>query len=329
MKRNLRNLVAALFSKENKSRSFYVLALVPTILMSYSHVHSPLGPTIPLYSFIILILKKQKLFPDSKVHNIQKLFGLTMLCVSFFAYFIASPLYSDISFYGFANYSLYIVGLFLIFFPVIALKEAFSPLFLAASVFIAPFISKRAELYLTPYLPHFTSFIASLLRAIGMKVAQSSSYPNMITLSYTLKSPISLMIAWGCVGFYSMFVFCVILIIIMLEDPSSTKTKVLWSTLGVLGTFLVNIIRIVTLFVGLYFYGYEFYDTHLYTGYILFITWIAVFFYLFAKRNIILQKIRTMRTKSAREPHRNVNLKPCLLFVLESSKRLRDEGGDI
>jgi exosortase/archaeosortase family protein len=101
-----------------------------------------------------------------------------------------------------------------------------------------------------------------------------------------------LLIIWGCVGFVSMFVFSVILVIIMVEDPSSTKTKVIWSILGVAGTFLVNVFRIVTLFVGFYFYGYEYDKVHLYIGYILFFAWIALFFYLFSKRNVVYQKIR-------------------------------------
>jgi len=296
MKRSLSNLITIPFSRENISKSFYILALVPSVLLSYFYVQSTIGPAIPIYSFILLMLKKDKLFLNTQVRTVQKLFGLIVVFASFFAYFIVSPFYSNVSLYGFANYSLYIIGLFFIFFPIRALKQAFSPLFLVASVFLGTLASKLAESYFTSYLPNFTSFIASLLRIIGMGVAQLSSNLNIITL-YSLKGPISFLIIWGCVGFFSMFVFSVILIVIMLEDPSSIKTKVVWLILGVLGTFFVNLIRIVTLFVGIYFYGYEFYEVHLYIGYILFITWIAVFFYLFSKRNVISQKIGMIPVK--------------------------------
>jgi len=291
MKRSLSNLATTLLSKENRSKSFYVLALVPTILMSYFYLQSTIGPAIPLYGFIILILKQDKLFSNSEARSVEKLFGLMVVFASFFVYFIVSPFYPNISPYGLANYSLYIVGLFLIFFPIRVLKEAFSTLLLVASVFMGTFASRLAESYFTSYLPNFTSFIVSLLRAIGLDAVHSSSNPNVITLLYTLKGPVSFMVLWGCVGFFSMFVFSVILIVIMLEDPSSSKTKAIWSFLGVLGIFFVNIIRLVIIFVVSYFSGYEYFTVHLYLGYILFITWSVIFFYLFSKRNVISQKI--------------------------------------
>jgi len=296
MKRSLSNPVTALFSKENKSKSFYILALVPTILLSYFYLQTTIGPAIPLYGFIILMLKKHKLFLNTEVRTVQKLFGLIVVFASFFAYFIVSPFFSSAIFYGYANYSLYIIGLFFIFFPIRALKEAFSPLFLVASVFIGTFASKLAESHFTPYIPNFTSFIASLLRIIGMDVAQSSSNQNVITL-YSLKGPISFIFLWGCVGFSSVFVFSVILIVIMLEDPSNTKTKAIWSILGVLGIFIVNIIRLVIIFVVSYFSGYEYLTVHLYLGYILFMVWNVIFFYLFSKRNVISQKMTTIQVK--------------------------------
>lgn len=297
MKRNINNLVSALFSPGNKSKSFYTLALVPSVLISYFYVESPYGLAIPLYAFIILLLKKHKLFPRPEAGAMQKAFGLMVILASFFVYFLVSPFFPNVAFYGFANYSLYIVGLFLVFFEVKALKEAFSPLFLIVAVFIGSFISNLAKSFFTPYLPHFTSFITGLLKALGIAAKQSRSNPNVIML-YTFKGPISLMIIWGCVGFISMFVFSIILIVIMSEDPSSTQTKVLWSIFGVLGTFFVNIIRIATIFVGFYFFGYEYDIVHLYIGYILFITWSVIFFYLFSKRNVLSQKMKMIHVKS-------------------------------
>jgi len=291
MKKGVSNVAEVIFSTKNRPYIFYVLAFVPFVLMAPSLFQSPYGLAIPLYAFIILLLKKHKLFSRPDPNAIQKVLGLVAVLASFFVYFIVSPFFPNALFYGSANYSLYIVGLFLLFFEVKALKEAFSPLFLVVAPFLGSSISDLAKLHLTSYLPHFTSFITSLVRAIGIPATQSSFSANVITL-YTSNGSIPLIIVWGCIGFTSMFIFSVILVLIMSEDPSSIRTKIVWSILGVLGTFLVNIIRLVTIFVGFHFYGYRFYDIHLYMGYVLFISWSVVFLYLFSKRNTISQKIR-------------------------------------
>jgi len=297
MKRSPSNLVTDLFSTENRSKRFYLLALVPFLLMSYSYIRSPLGLVIPLYGLILLVLKKDKLFSHPEAHAVQKLFGLLVVFVSFFVYFVVSPFFPTAVFYGFANYFVYLIGLFLVFFEIQALKEAFSPLFLIVAFVSNSYISDLAESFFTPYLPHFTSFIAAVLRAIGIAATLSLSNPNVIVL-HTSNGPISLMNAWACVGFTSMYVFSIILVVILSEDPSDAKTKVRWSIIGVLGIFFVNIIRVVTVFVGYYFYGYELGGRlHSSMGYVLFIAWTVIFLYLFSKRNVISQKIRIVYAK--------------------------------
>lgn len=294
MKKSLGNIAKVVFSTEKRSYSFYILAFVPVVSMSYFLTQSPYGLAIPLYGFILLLLKKHKLFSHRDPGAIQKAFGLVMVLASFFVYFAVAPFFPTALFYGSANFSLYIIGLFLMFFEVRALKESFSTLFLVIAPFIGSSISDLAKSYFKPHLPEFTSFIASLLRAIGMNITQSLN-PNVISF-YTLNGRISLMIIWGCVGFTSMFIFSIILILLMSEDPSSVKTKVVWSIIGVLGTFLVNIIRLLAIFIGFYFYGYQFFEVHLYLGYILFISWSVIFLFLFSKRNVISQKIRMLQT---------------------------------
>lgn len=297
MKRSLSNLVTAPFSTKNAPKSFYLLALFPFILMSYFYAQSPLGLVIPLYGFILLVLKKHKLFSHPKAGTIQTLFGLIVVFASFFAYFIVSPFLPNAMFYGFANYSLYIIGLFLIFFQVQALREAFSPLFLIVAFVTSSFVSDLAKSLFSPFIPQFTSFIASILKTLGIAATYSPSSPNIIVLN-TTRGSIPLMIVWACVGFISIYIFSIILILIMSEVPSSTKTKVIWSIVGLLGTFFFGIIRVVTIFLGFYFYQYKYGETiHSIIGYILFITWSVIFLYMFSKRNSISQKMRTFYTK--------------------------------
>ena len=297
MKKSLTNLATAFFSTEKRSNSFYLLAFVPILLLSYSYAEFPLGLMIPLYGFILLLLKKHKLFPRPEPPVVQKLFGLVVVFASFFVYFIVSPFFPEAGFYGFANYFVYIIGLFLVFFEIHALKEAFSPLFLIGAFVSSSVISNWAGSLFKPYIPHFTLFVVNILKATGMAVTQSMSNPNMIVL-HTSKGLVSLVFVWACVGFISTYIFSIILVVILSEEPSNIKTKIIWSIIGVLGIFALNILRIVTLFAGYYFYGYEYGQiVHSYIGYILFILWSLIFLYLFSKRNTISLKIRLLHAK--------------------------------
>ncbi len=297
MKKSLSNLATALFSTGKRSNWFYLFAFVPILLFSYFSAEFPLVLMIPLYAFIILLLKKHKLFSHPKPPVGQRLLGLIVLLASFFAYFVVSPFFPQASFYGFANYFIYTVGLFLIFFEIHVLREAFSPLFLIGASLSSSYASDFAGTLFNPYLPHFTSFIVSLLKATGMAVTQSQTYPRMIVL-FGSKGPIQLSINWACVGFISTYIFSIILVVLLYEDPSNIKTKITWSIIGVLGTFVVNIIRILSLVAGIYFYGNEYGQViHSYIGYFLFITWSVIFFYLFSRRNTISQKIRLVHAK--------------------------------
>jgi len=297
MERSLSNLVTDPFSTENKPKSFYLLALVPLPLIFYFYVQSPFGLMIPLYGFSLLVLKKHKLFPQPRPGVIQKLFGLIVILASFFTYYIVSPFFPKAVFYGFGNYFVYTIGLFLIFFQIRALKEAFSPLFLTVAFVASSFVSDFADSLFLPFIPQFTSFIASILSTLGIAATYSPSSPNTIVLN-TMKGSLPLAIAWACVGFTGMYIFSIIIVLIMSEDPSSPKTKVIWSIIGVLGVFFIGIIRLITIFVGFYFYGYEYGQiVHSFIGYILFITWTMIFLYSFSKRNVISKKIGIIYSK--------------------------------
>ncbi len=103
----------------------------------------------------------------------------------------------------------------------------------------------------------------------------------------TLKGPITVQFVWGCVGFASLFLFSIIIIIVLAESPGNPKTKVSWYVVGFVGTFLLNILRIVLIFVTDYFYGYEVGAmVHYFIGYILFITWTMAFLYIFQRKTL-------------------------------------------
>jgi len=104
--------------------------------------------------------------------------------------------------------------------------------------------------------------------------------------------------AAGCIGIYSFLVFSVIVVVTMLEEVASVQTKLLWSVGGVVGTFLVNIVRVSFIAVVIYYFGYENWgEIHAWIGYALFLLWLMLFFVLFSKREAIPSKIRAFWQK--------------------------------
>ncbi len=283
----INKLNAVFFSKENRLNSFYVLAFLPLLLVAYFYSQWLFGLVIPIYGFIIFVLKKQKLSLSNEAGPIQKLFGLFVTASSFLLYYVLVLFFPTAAFYGAANYCVYLFGLFLIFFSLSALKEAFSPLFLVVAAMSSGYVSNLIEPFFNPYLPNFAAFIASILTAIGLRVRISAGSPTTLTL-HTLRGSLQVMFVWGCVGFASLFVFSVILVVVLAETPGRAKTKALWAVPGILGTFLLNILRIVLIFVTDYFYGSEVgAQVHYFIGYVLFLTWTTVFLYIFQKKVVV------------------------------------------
>ena len=292
MKRIVNRLDMAFFWLKKRINLFYVLSFVPLILIAYCEVF---GVVIAMYGFILLLIKKRNLSHRHEAGKTQKVLGLTVILGSFFVYYALVPFFQYVAFYGRANYAAYILGLFLIFFDISALREAFTPLFLIVAATSSSFISRWLEPHLTPYIPHFTSLIVAILKALGLRVTTDD--PNIIVL-HTLKGPLLTEFVWGCVGVSSTLIFSIILIIVLFEEPTRLKTKILWSVIGILGTLFVNVIRVTTIFLADYFYGSEVGGkVHYIIGYVLFITWLAIFFYTFSKRRVILGKIQSVKQK--------------------------------
>lgn len=295
MKQTTNKLNTAFFSFfRNRLNAFYVLAFAPLLLIMYYHVKWPFPVVIPLYGFLLLLIKKQNLSLRHEAGSIQKAFGLLVVLGSFFVYYALVPFYPSMAFYGSANYAIYIFGLFLTFYDISALREAFTPLFLIVAATSSSFISSWLELYLAPYIPDFVSFLAAILRTLGIEVTTHSQ----IIVLQTVKGPLPLAFVWGCVGATSMLIFSIILVVTLFEESANLKTKLVWASIGLIGTFILNIVRVIIIFLADYFYGFEVGgQVHYVIGYALFITWLAIFFYTFSKRQIISGKIQSIKQK--------------------------------
>jgi exosortase/archaeosortase family protein len=279
----LPSLFSALESKINK---FYILAFVPLLLVFF---YNPFSAVIPFYGFLLLLLKSQKLEALKEASLTQKILGAIVIVGSFFAYYAVVFVYPETAFYGPANYAVYLLGLFLLFFEFSTLKEAFAPLFLIVAATSSAFMAEWLKPFISPFSNDVALIIVSILRAIG--VSASIYYVGdipVVTFTSLLGKTVSGAFVYECIGVYSALVFSIILIVVLFEDFGSMKGKIAFSIIGLLGTFALNILRVTIIFLADYFYGVEVGGTIHYTiGYALFSVWLACFFLIYSKRQVL------------------------------------------
>ena len=285
-KRPFNKLYSALSSKLNL---FLLLAVVPIAAIFY---FVPLSAIVPFYGFLLLLVKSQKLQEFKEANTPQRIFGLIIVAASFFAYFGAVRIFPDAAFYSSANYVVYLIGLFLIFFQFKALKEAFTPMVLVTAATSSALMSEALRPYLTPFTDDYGFMVAGFLRLLGIGASTYDLHGvAVITFPSTSGATVSGAFVYECIGVSSMLVFSIILIVILAEDPSSPKTKLAFSIVGLIGTFAINIARATAIFVTDYFYGMEVGGVvHYVIGYALFTAWLVAFLYLYSKRQTLHKK---------------------------------------
>lgn len=281
---------------KSKLDIFYLLAFIPLVPIQYfGYVsrRSFFGALIPLYGFLLLAAKRDKLSAFREPGRMYRILGLALMSASVFVYYVLVSFFPSAQFYGVANYTIFVIGLFLFFFEVSALKESFATLFLIAAAVSTPYVGKWMELYLEPYSPHFVQVVGAILTVLGIPIRIAN--PTTFGLQMPDGETLYIGIVAGCIGIDSFLTFAVIITVIMMDDPSSFRTKLFWSVAGIIGTFLVNIIRVSLIFVVIYYFGYKNWgEIHSRIGYVLFIAWLALFFLIFSKRQAILSKFRTL-----------------------------------
>ena len=279
---------------KNRLNLFYVLAFVPLLLIQYfGYVarRDLFAAMIALYGFLLLLIKKDKLSVFSESGRLCRFMGLILMFASLFVYYAVALFYPQAQFYGVANYTVYLVGLFLAFFQVSALKQLFASLFLIVAVHLSGFVGEWMEFYLESSVPFFVQIMAFVLMVLGVPARLAN--PATFILQTRGGQTLYLGVEAGCIGIWSFLTFAILIVVTMMVDPSSLRTKVLWSVAGVIGTFFVNIVRVSLIFVVIYYFGYEGWGKiHTPIGYVLFLVWLAFFFLIFSKRQAILRRFQ-------------------------------------
>jgi len=284
-------------SLKDKVNLFYLLASAPLLLILY---YDAWILVVAFYGFIFLLLKSQKLRSFKEAIFFQRIFGLVAIIGSFFVYYSLVSVVPGTAFYGSANYIVFLFGLFLVFFDLSALKEAFTPLFFIAAATSSSLVAVWLKPYFSPYLDDIAYLIVNVLRVLGVNadLSYSSSIPVLEFTSLPGNFVVT-SLAYECLGVFSALVFSIILVIVLVEDPSDWKVKLLASIIGVIGTFALNIVRVTIILLTDYFYGAEAGATvHYIIGYALFSAWLVFFLILYSKRETIKVKIQSFWQKS-------------------------------
>ena len=236
-------------------------------------------------------MKKDKLAEYiSETSCIQKVFGTIIVLGSVFVYYAIAPFFPQADFYGLVNYTLHLIGLFLIFFRVSAFKQGFTAFFLIAASGFTGLTFRWIEIQMSPTVPYYVSLFSSLLTLFGINHRMPDSTSIFL---YTPRGILPVAFEAGCIGIYSVIIFSIIIALTMIETSTRRRTKLLWSALGLIGLFVLNIIRLFIVIVSMNFYGWDFgQSVHQVIGYVLFLSWLAIFLLLFTERQNILGKIR-------------------------------------
>ena len=280
-------LDAILSTFKERINTFYLLAFIPLLLLTYYYVTWPFAMIIPIFGFILLLIKKQKLQLCHPAEHIQKALGLLIIIGSFFAYYLIVPFFPSTSFYTAANYVIYLLGLSLTFFEAPALKETFSSIFLIVAATSSSFISTWLEPHLSPHVtPQFAHLLEGILNAFGVQA--TVHFPNnlpVISFPTIQGGTIAALFVWSCVGVSSVLIFSIILVVLLIEEPSNLKSKIIWSLVGIFGVLALNVLRVLIIFIADYFYGAEVGGkVHYVIGYVVFITWLIIFLYVYSKK---------------------------------------------
>jgi exosortase/archaeosortase family protein len=190
--------------------------------------------------------------------------------------------------YSIGEFSILLSGIGIILFGYLG----FETFLLAVSIpFVAVIGFQIYEIFLVneqvisqPLLPLTVLLSSSLFKIIGIPIVTKN---NLISFVSQTGDSIHLLVTPECTGIWSLGTFTIITVFILLSfrEARSIKSAVLL-VLGYLGTYLGNIIRIVTIGYSGFLYGPTgaIESTHLHFGWIIFTTWMLIFWYYYFTR---------------------------------------------
>ncbi len=126
-------------------------------------------------------------------------------------------------------------------------------------------------------VPLIVRVVAWTLIPMGYQVQYSWSR-CLITVSRPGSFPFAAYIYWPCAGVYSMFIYTFVILLFLKGTTISLKGKIGYFTVGAVGTFIVNALRVATICKLGVDHGREAGELfHTYYGELFFIAWIIIY----------------------------------------------------
>lgn len=132
------------------------------------------------------------------------------------------------------------------------------------------------------YLPNYVvlqdwlaEVMAGSMRALGIGAIVSG---HLVSINLANGTPVALDIASDCTGLQGILAFGMLSTLALLDVKPRVSRLIPVFVVGFLGAFLINIVRLIVVFITFEFFGVSAGSTmHVYFGYLIFIVWVLAF----------------------------------------------------
>jgi len=182
-------------------------------------------------------------------------------------------------------FTVYMVGLIISFFGFKFLKYFLGPILYSSILVCALLIDAAYPLFtvLQWWVPGIVFLVANLLRVFGVNVTYSKD------VFLNTSPPVS--VGWPCAGIHSLLIYTAVAYSFLQNLNISRTRKLIYLSMGFLGTYMVNILRIAAIVFANLRFNVDIMTFHYYAGELFFIMWILVFLF------VVVMIERRSRTK--------------------------------
>ncbi|RLF48157.1 MAG: hypothetical protein DRN20_05035 [Thermoplasmata archaeon] len=274
--------------KEKKIEAYYFSATLAS-LISLTPIARKIGFfyffIFALLTFIMVEMRRkdyQELpWPDAW----ETVLALGIISLSF-AWNMASERMFGAEGFGQTDFCILLAGIFLLFFGISNYRKIWQPLAIVfGSRFSLALLSLLYHYYFIQISGLFVRIVVGIMSGIGYPVisgrpATPGSPANAFTV-YGINETSTAVVDWGCTGLPSLLLFSFVLASIIINLRIGRKEKIIWTTFGVLGAFITNIVRMIMLALIMYYYDLKtMLWVHSHIGDFLFVLWVAIFWLL-------------------------------------------------
>jgi exosortase/archaeosortase family protein len=246
----------------------------------------------------VLYLGRKKI--DSFRNNERTIVIFLGICAVIFSFISISIGFSRPP-YSIGEYSLLLSGAGLILFGLLYMRSLVLPVALPGIAVLGyssyELFLRHQEWLTAPLIPVTVSLSTTVLNCLGIATLVQG---NVISFLSVQGEPIYLSIISDCTGIESLGTFTIATLIVLVSFPQCiTKKSILPLFIGFLGTYIANIGRIVVISLSGYYFGpvgvIE--QVHVHIGWIIFSTWMIIFWYYFFTRHVGLSFFKKGRAE--------------------------------